>query len=359
MNKKEEMFNRLVENAFDFLSVAIDDLINNRPKYSVIHFYAAVELFIKARLMAEHWSLVVVRDADWTKFLIGDFQSVTLSDAAIKLEKIVASKLSDEELKAFKKVGEHRNKMVHFFHVAHVENKDKEVATIVKEQLNAWYFLHKRLSDQWKDVFAPWSTQINEINKSLKRLIEFLNVVFEKLSPEIEKLNRKGFIFRICPSCGFKAQKHDTDQNIVYESECLVCELTTEQCLRIECPDCGELVFFENEGFATCENEDCGKKFEPEELASILTDEDAAYTAAKDGDDSYGPGNCSACAGYHTVIKTTNDTYLCTCCFSTFGEYGSIECCAWCNEPNTGDMGDSYIFGCNYCEGLVGWHKDD
>ncbi len=55
---KEEMFNRLVENAFDFLFKAISE-IEGQPKYSVIHFYAAVELFVKARLMKEHWSLVI------------------------------------------------------------------------------------------------------------------------------------------------------------------------------------------------------------------------------------------------------------------------------------------------------------
>ena len=52
------MFNRLVENAFDFLFKAISE-IEGQPKYSVIHFYAAVELFVKARLMKEHWSLVI------------------------------------------------------------------------------------------------------------------------------------------------------------------------------------------------------------------------------------------------------------------------------------------------------------
>lgn len=129
--KKEEIFNRLVENAFDFLNVAIDELVNNRPKYSVIHFYASVELFIKARLMAEHWSLVVVRnEADWGKFITGDFQSVTLEDAAIKLKKIVGSGLSDHELKAFKDVAKHRNKMVHFFHEAHISGEDNQTQKI-------------------------------------------------------------------------------------------------------------------------------------------------------------------------------------------------------------------------------------
>ncbi|MBN1293095.1 MAG: hypothetical protein JXB48_14745, partial [Candidatus Latescibacteria bacterium] len=58
---KNNQLNKLIENAFDFFERSLDEFEDN-PKYSVIHFYAAVELFLKARLMAEHWSLVVLRD---------------------------------------------------------------------------------------------------------------------------------------------------------------------------------------------------------------------------------------------------------------------------------------------------------
>ena len=47
------LLERLVENAMDFLHRSIDEF-SEHPKFSVIHFHAAVELFLKARLMAEH-----------------------------------------------------------------------------------------------------------------------------------------------------------------------------------------------------------------------------------------------------------------------------------------------------------------
>jgi len=89
---KELMFRRLVDNALDFLSKAIEDL-KEHPKYSMINFHASVELFVKARLMAEHWTLVVAKrqEPDWTKFVAGDFQSVSLDDAANRLDKIIKS----------------------------------------------------------------------------------------------------------------------------------------------------------------------------------------------------------------------------------------------------------------------------
>jgi hypothetical protein len=58
MSSHKAMFNSVVENALDFLKQSILEL-KKSPKYSVIHFCAAIELFLKARLMLEHWTLIV------------------------------------------------------------------------------------------------------------------------------------------------------------------------------------------------------------------------------------------------------------------------------------------------------------
>lgn len=60
----------IAESAMDFLKRAVDE-IEKHPKYSVIHFATAVELILKARLMHEHWALVVEKtsDADVERFL--------------------------------------------------------------------------------------------------------------------------------------------------------------------------------------------------------------------------------------------------------------------------------------------------
>jgi hypothetical protein len=136
----KHLLDRLVINALDFLARSIADL-EQQPKHSTINFYTAVELFLKARLMAEHWSLVVSKryEPDWDKFLAGDFHSVSLDEAALRLKKTVRSGLADQELKAFQRVGAHRNKAVHFFHEAHsAEENDALLRVIAKEQLTAW-----------------------------------------------------------------------------------------------------------------------------------------------------------------------------------------------------------------------------
>ncbi len=49
--------NGLATNAFDFLEKAVKQ-VEKEPKYSVINFATAVELFLKLRLVHEHWSLI-------------------------------------------------------------------------------------------------------------------------------------------------------------------------------------------------------------------------------------------------------------------------------------------------------------
>src|SRR4051812_40197396 len=105
----------LVDNAVDFLETATNEF-EERPKYSVIAFHSAVELFLKARLLHEHWSLVVSKNPDIGSFDDGDFQSVTFEEACQRLAKIVGSGLSDHALRSFNEIRKHRNKMVHFFH---------------------------------------------------------------------------------------------------------------------------------------------------------------------------------------------------------------------------------------------------
>lgn len=349
------MLNRLVENGFDFLNKAIEDL-KDHPKFSVIHFHAAVELFLKARLMAEHWSLVIShrQDPDWNKFISGSFQSVSLDGAADRLEKVVRSGLSKSELKSFQEITKHRNKVVHFFHEAHSsEENSEQVRDIVKQQLTAWYFLHSILTTRWKDVFDQWNEPLLEVDKKLRSLHTFLQVVYDQIKPDIENKKKKGEAFEHCPSCGFESQHHETEHEVVYEAKCLVCGLN-EMALKISCTSCGEEVTFTNEGFGQCGN--CGEHFEPDDLTDVLIDEGAAYIAAKEGDSSWDLGNCSDCDGYHTVVRIESGEYTCTSCFLTVDH---VEYCGWCNEPNTGDMEHSSWAGCNHCDGRAGWDKDD
>lgn len=60
---KEEMFNAVVRNAIDFVNSSLDNL-DKRPKNGIVDFYTAIELFLKAKLMEEHWTLIIGKPAE-------------------------------------------------------------------------------------------------------------------------------------------------------------------------------------------------------------------------------------------------------------------------------------------------------
>ena len=353
----QEIFELLVENGFDFLEKAVSEL-EEYPKYSIINFHAAVELFLKARLMVEHWSLVIAKgkDPNLERFIAGDFQSVTLSDAAVRLEKVVGSGLSESELQAFKEVTRHRNQMIHFFHQSATGESGKSLKRdIVRQHLVAWYYLHGLLAKKWRKVFSKWADKIEKIDKQLLSLHEFLDVVFNNLKETLSGLEKAGMICEDCPSCGFKALIHVNQLKRVYTGECHVCRFKSPY-LKIECVDCGEPVYFQGEGFSECGT--CGETFDPESLADLLIDSGSAHAAAMDGDSSWDRGNCGVCGDIHTVVRTVGENWICTNCFMEL-DHEEMQVCGWCNEPNTTDMDGSYWRGCSACDGKAGSMKDD
>lgn len=345
----QDMLERLVINAIDFLSKSIDE-IDNQPKFSVIHFYTAVELFLKARLLAEHWSLVVAKGQipDIKKFKAGNFKSISLEEAKEKLEKILEINISEKTFNSFKSVCDHRNRMVHFFHEANsIEENEALREEVAKEHLSAWYFLHCLILRDWKDVFEPWGVEIAQLDKRLRSLNQYLNVVFENLKPEIAKRSKEGSYFDKCPSCEFDSYEHRGTVGEFYDPECLVCGFSEGTVIRIDCPDCKSPVFFIGEGFSLCGS--CGRKLEPDDLASELLDLIDAHHLIKDGDFE-GSANCSNCDGYNTVIPF-HGQYFCTSCFEMSD---SVTQCQYCGEFNNGDMEDSFLCGCGICSGKLG-----
>ncbi|WP_370212807.1 hypothetical protein [Roseovarius sp.] len=109
----------LSESAFDFPERSVDEIVTH-PKYSVIHFATAVELILKARLMREHWTLVVERASDVTldDFLTGKAKTVSQADAIKRLKNACGENIPSDAATQFGKIAAHRNRMIHFLHEA-------------------------------------------------------------------------------------------------------------------------------------------------------------------------------------------------------------------------------------------------
>ena len=345
---QHDIFDSLTRNAFDFLERGIAEF-DKAPKYSVIHFCASVEMLLKARLMKEHWSLIVSKpdQANLAKFMAGDFISVTLEDCRARIRDVAGEDIGDDAYGSFRALANHRNKMVHFFH-PEMDSDEKAKAQIVAEHCRSWFHLH-RLLNRWDTYFHDFSNEIAHADLAMKGHRKYLSAKFKALKNELEAARKAGNTPKTCSACGFKAAIPDDLDDQIASLGCLVCDHTETQ-VELECPHCGESIVIANEGYATCAH--CGGAIEPEHLVDALTKD---VVGTKDYFETGLPANCGTCEGYHTVVER-GDMYFCTNCFDMSDH---VEQCGWCNELNTGDMEHSYSTGCSHCDGKVGWEKDD
>lgn len=199
-----DIFDSLTRNAFDFLERGIAEF-DQTPKYSVIHFCAAVEMLLKARLMKEHWSLIVSKpeQANLAKFMAGNFISVTLEDCRARIRDVAGEDIGDDAYNSFRALANHRNKMVHFFHNG-LENDEKAKAQIVAEHCRSWFHLH-RLLNRWNGYFHDFATEIAHADRAMKGHRQYLAAKFKALAPELDAVRKAGGKPKACSACGFKA----------------------------------------------------------------------------------------------------------------------------------------------------------
>lgn len=348
--KKNSAFVKLVDNAFDFLDKAGREF-EKEPKYSVIHFYAALELFAKARLLHEHWTLILSKPetGDLVKFQKGDFHSVTLVEAQKRLSSVIQEGLSGDEFNCFLELGGHRNRMVHFFHPDQ-HAKKLEIEAIVSQQCRAWFYLHRILTQRWKAVFSAYQGKVAAYDRSMRKQRRYLKEKFAQLKDDIVAAKKAGSIFHKCPSCGYRAWEQEESNTVpLLEFNCRVCGFSANG-VEISCPNCKADITLIGEAWHHCGG--CGESIEPNDVLTYLT----SGTVLDKDDLSEGyEVNCGTCGDYHSVIKLGGQ-WFCTNCFETAD---SAEQCEWCHDLSTGDTGDSYVAGCGHCEGRMGYEKDD
>jgi hypothetical protein len=343
MSETQKMFDSLVANAIDFMQRSAAEL-EKQPKYSVIDFFGGVELFLKARLLRDHWSLVVAQPdkANLSKFLNGDFVSVGFKDAVYRLRHIVNEPVSPEEEASFNALREHRNKLVHFFHDKYTGTPEAStIAGVVSEQCKAWFYLHRLLTDRWANGFAKHKASIAGLDVIYRKNRRYLGARWDALEPEIKQHTKNGGQFLSCGFCGYAAASVESNNRGVYETICRVCDAASSS-IRVKCERCDDLIEANDVGEGKCDN--CGFELDWDFLAKTLSlgevDSPIAF--------------CTC--GYalkQTVIPFDNN-YLCLSCHETGDR---LDDCEWCSETHLGDMEASYITGCTQCEGH--WDRDD
>jgi hypothetical protein len=337
----DTLFESLVSNGFNFLNKSVQEL-EKFPKYSVIHFYMALELFFKARLLREHWALVVskVEKASLQAFQNGDFISVTLDECLDRLKNIANESIQTHEYDCFRTIRDHRNKLVHFFHPDYEPPIDNKIlAQIVSEQCKAWFYLHRLLTVKWKIHFVPYLRQIAKLEKLIRCNQHFLLSKFKALTPEIDAAKKTGISFELCCVCGCEAARVDKHRDPLFERNCLVCGWSSPF-LKIFCPQCEKPIIVESEDGGRCE--DCDIAIDLDYLINEL----GPYQHPKEENSI---ARCSQCENFEpSVIPFGDYEYLCLYCLTLHDEVGT---CGYCGELITGDTDGTSIFGCFWCPG--------
>lgn len=339
------LWTRLVESAFDFFERAIKEY-ESSPKYAVLHLAASVELFLKARLMAEHWALIIARNRapQFASFLKGDFLSVDPSEAVARLNGVLPASchVSKEAECEFKSLMRERNKIAHFFHPELGDKSSQK--SILQRQCRVWLHVHRLLHSVWNDVFKDFSTRLAVLNRTMMGQRRFLKAMFDSVKRELRILQKQGSSILPCQACGCDALVVTEADSLFSHALCKVCGYG-ETALKVDCPECTKTNALSS-GDGQC---DCGHQFSPEELADILD-------AHRPGEMDHAPEyiHCPDC--YHDAVFKVEEGYACLNCFQTFEEIGY---CEWCSTPVAGGVGeDSNWRGCEFCEGYAGHMRD-
>ena len=344
------IFDSLVRNAFDFFDHAISGFAAN-PKFSLIHFCAGVEMVVKARLLKEHWTLIVSKqeEAEITEFCAGNLSSVTLKVAQDRLKKICKDEIPVNALSIFNKLASHRNKFIHFYHPD--IDRSHFISEIAAEQCKTWFYLHRLLTKQWKTHFAPFATEVAKLNRQMIGHRQYLQQKFNELSGEINDLIRRGKIPQQCRSCGFKASVPDHLDSEITSLVCLVCDFCATS-VSLCCPKCHSIIQVQGDGFSTCAN--CGYEITPEHILEQLVPPGPSHRDIANGADRNPDIHCSTCLVRNSVIDR-GSYFFCTSCFDISPD---AENCNWCGQMSTGQHDDPI---CNFCEGYMAYHisKDD
>lgn len=352
---EDELFSALTKSGFEFLIRAIDEFAKS-AKFSTVHFAIAIELFLKARLMREHWSLLLDKPdlADKAAFFKGDAKTVTPEQTMERLRRIATVTIPQPSREIFAKIAKHRNKMVHFVHAGETTSEGPDgLQTIAEEQCAGWLALRTLLSE-WAE-FADYEGDIWRVSAKMEGHQAYLKKAFEAKAEELQAHRDAGGRVVHCPSCRLESVKVEEPIGAIAEANCIVCRYFHGAEINIACPndDCSVEIRFTSYDGPPSQCDKCKAQLSRDDIREYLDTGDAV---TKDNYFDHVEINCPHCSGYHTVIEH-HSLYVCSECFSIADHFAV---CSYCSEGQLGGVPEhSYATGCEFCDGSVGRHADD
>jgi len=344
------VFDRLCKSAVGFLKESIDE-IETKPKFALLHFCTSLELFLKARLLSEHWTLIITKNPTLQSFDSGDFHSVSPIEAIKRLENTVGEKIPDAAKSAFNSTVQHRNRVMHFYNDDEHEDLPKFRELVAGEVCLSIFHL-ERLLNSWSDIFDNYESDFIRVFYGVKRVQSFLSAKFDAIQSELTDRVKEGKKISKCESCGYRSAIEERFSSQVFESHCQVCNhvggYVGVGCDNLDCDK--EFVISGYQGFQliSCE---CGGQVDQKHLRDEL---ETGYNF--DPHDYYQGHNCVYCQNQYVVVQHEN-VYVCTECCAIDS---SVAHCEYCGEAQMGggNLDFSGIAGCEFCPGSKNWHSD-
>lgn len=337
----------LIENGMDFLTKAREEFSKKKYKHSVVSFWTAVEIMLKVPLLNEHWSLVCTgKKISRSKYLEGDFQSVTYDEACARLEDILEKPLKKETKEIFNAVRQHRNRVVHFHHP---QFTDLLVKDILAQQAHAWFALNRFMREDWSSVFGPlhsWKLAFSESYLAKINLF-YAERLMALVSPELQQLEAAGATILTCPECRQKARVEtrvntDSHDHKIVTKECHVCASTYRSAV-FPCPACQCIVSCdEGEDDVICP--ECNHAYNRYELF-----DQESFRSVDEMIDAMPRSGCTSCMSPESVCIFGNG-YLCTRCFNFYAELHECRCCGHLSDAIPSNSG---FVGCEFCDGVT------
>lgn len=342
-NQSNATFHSITLNAIDFLERSIKEL-EKSPKYSVINFYNSIELFLKARLLKEHWSLIVYNpaNANHTKFIQGDFRSTGLEDTIARLRDISKENVEQKVENLFKRIRNHRNKLIHFYHDQYMKGREISISDVIPEQYSAWHYMYILLTEQWGEIFKDYKKDFDRINNSMQKHRDYLDAKYQELKVKIDEDMAKGIKYTECFFCKHKSGKINEIDDPLYSYECCVCGIGNHILIE-KCPECDIDIEIKDLCEGVCSK--CGKKID---LSYLIEKYGPDENPKEDTKIAY----CGMCEYPTPSAIPFNDEYLCLNCLDLFPF--KPEKCKYCGELNIATNSDTCVFGCTRCDGELG-----
>ncbi|MCA0403802.1 MAG: hypothetical protein LCH30_08400 [Proteobacteria bacterium] len=338
----------LLENAYEFSKRASKDLENKDYKFSLIHFCSSIEQILKARLIIEHWMLVIdkndIDSAKITEFQQGINKTIPIL-SVLKRSENLFDNVNKAYVSCIEDLFKERNKIMHFYS-SKISNKDEQLE-IVRLIFRSWYLTHNII--ETSKTFEPFKSKFNLINTEMMKFKEYLGVIFMEKKPQLDALEKAGNDRTSCEECGYSAFFGDSTDDLIKEGKCMVCA-HDEIYIKIECQSCKRVncLFYSHDLMdLKCSNDDCGLTITCNHNA-ILNELEGVSDDPKHGCDY---PSCSECETQYCVGMFKN-VWLCSNCLCV---HDVVSQCEFCGEYVTRYKEDSYLSGCGFCEGRLGY----